>query len=163
MKWPDWLTWANTWPVLSGIPGWIALWLALNKHSREKTILQFTLRATHVEADEDELTNISMDGTAMVRALWITITNTGQKPVTIFEVKCTWSHLNKDGKTLKRDSRDWVNKKLVEGDHCFASPHIPGKPQELLAAWALDSTGKQWNVPDGLISELNASGLKPWK
>jgi hypothetical protein len=80
MKWPDWLIWENIWPVLSGIPGWIALWLALHKHSREKTILQFTLRATHVEADEDEQTNIFMDGTGMLRALWITITNTAQKP-----------------------------------------------------------------------------------
>src|SRR5215472_1283253 len=151
MHWPTWLTWANAWPVLSGIPGWIALWLALRKHSREKTILEFTVRATHVEANEDEPTNMSMDGTPMVRALWVTITNTGQKPITIFEVFCKWSGVNRDGKEYERDSRDWVNKKLGEGDHCFSSPHIYTKPKAILAAWAVDSTGKQWNVPDEVI------------
>ncbi len=112
MKWPDWLTWANTWPVLSGVPGWIALALALKKYTREKTILEFTVKATHVEAEEDEAT-MAVDGTPMVRALWITITNTGQKPVTIFEVKCKSSGLTTDSKPFERETRDWVNKKLA--------------------------------------------------
>ena len=162
MKLPEWMTWRNIWPVLSGVPGWIALGLALSKHQREKTILEFTVRATHVEADEDEPTTVCVDGTPMVRALWITVTNTGQKPVTILEVFCKWSGVTKEGEEYVRDSRDWVNKKLAEGDHCFSSPHVYAKPKAILAAWLVDSTGKQWNVPSALIDAVNASSLKAW-
>jgi hypothetical protein len=135
--------------------------LALKKYGREKTILEFTVKATHVEAEEDGAT-MAVDGIPMVRALWVTITNTGQKPITIFEVKCKWSGLTKDSKPFERESRDWVNKKLGEGDHCFGSPHLYQKPTAILAAHAVDSTGKQWDVPDELIKTLNASGFKAW-
>lgn len=161
MKWPDWITWTNVWPVLSGVPGWIALGLALKKHGREKTILEFTVRATHVEAEEDEAT-IAFDGTPMVRALWVTITNTGQKPITIFEVGCKWTGVSKTGQPFEREAKNWVNKKLAEADHCFGSPRLPQKPEAVLAAWATDSTGKRWSVPDHLITALNASGFKQW-
>ena len=163
MKWPAWLPWGNIWPVLSGVPGWIALGLALKKHRREKTILEFTVKATHVEADQDETTFISFDGTPMVRALRITITNTGQKPVTIFEAVCKWSGVTKEGKEYERESRDWVDKKLAEGDYCFSSPHIHLEPKSILAAWVVDSTGKQWNVPSELIKALDESGLRAWR
>jgi hypothetical protein len=162
MKWPDWITWGNAWPVLSGIPGWVALALALKKYRREKTILVFTVRATHVAAEEDETPQVFFDSTPTVRALGVTITNTGQKPVTILEVFCRWSAVTNEGKEYENGSSDWVNKKLAEGDHCFSWPHIHGKPKSILAAWAIDSTGKQWNVPSELIDALNASGVKAW-
>lgn len=161
MNWPEWITWAHVWPVLSGVPGWIALGLALKKHRREKTILEFTVRATHVEAEEDEA-SMAFDGNPMVRALWVTITNTGEKPLTIFDVRCRWTGITKTGQPFERETRDWVNKKLGEGDHCFGSPHLYEKPQAIVAAWATDSTGKQWNVPADLITALNASGFREW-
>jgi hypothetical protein len=161
MRWPNWLTWANSWPLISSIPGWIALYLSLTKHRREKTILEFTVKATHVECEEDEA-SVAFDGSPMVRALWVTITNTGQKPITIFEVKCKWSGVAKDRKPFERETRDWVNKKLGEADHCFGSPHLYQKPTAIVAAWAVDSTGKQWDVPDDLVRTLNASSFKEW-
>src|SRR5882724_4016419 len=146
MPTPPWLTWTNAWPIISGIPGWIALGLAVKKHRQERTILQFMLRATHVEADENEPTNIGFGSDPMVRALYVTITNTGQKPITILELRCRWSTIGKDGNEYERESRDWVNAKLGEADHCFSSPHLGSKPKAVISAWAIDSTGKHWNA-----------------
>src|ERR1039458_10501715 len=55
---PPWLT-ASA--ALSAIPAWIGLYITVRKHSGEKPILKFTLNATHVEADEDEPTRMSID------------------------------------------------------------------------------------------------------
>ena len=104
------------------------------------------LRATHVEADENEPTNIGFGSDPMVRALYVTITNTGQKPITILELRCRWSTIGKDGNEYERESRDWVNAKLGEADHCFSSPHLGSKPKAVISAWAIDSTGKHWNA-----------------
>jgi hypothetical protein len=136
--------------------------LALKKLRQEKTILEFTLAAANVEADEDETTNTYFDGTPVVRALSVTITNTGQKPVTILEVKCRWSVGSKAGEEYQKESREWVNKKLGQGDHCFAYPHLHTRPHAIISAWAIDSTGKEWLAPATLIEQLNAKGPKQW-
>ena len=79
---PPWIT-ASA--ALSSIPAWIGLYITVRKHSNEKPILKFTLHATHVEADEDEPTRISFDGMGVVPGLFVTITNVGKTPVTIFD------------------------------------------------------------------------------
>jgi len=128
----------------------------------EKTILAFTVSATNVEADEDEETSMVFDGTPFVRALSVTITNTGQQPVTILEVKCRWSLISKEEKEIQKESRAWVRQKLGQGDHCFSYPHIYTRPTVINSAWAIDSTGKRWPVPPKLIEQLNAKGPKQW-
>src|ERR1039458_3293249 len=142
---PPWLT-ASA--ALSAIPAWIGLYITVRKHSGEKPILKFTLNATHVEADEDEPTRMSIDGMGVVPGLFVTITNVGKQPVTIFQMKCKYSGITKDGKSYERESTDYgINKKLAEGDHCFASPHVTVKANRVLAARPIDSTGREGKVP----------------
>ena len=78
---PNWVTWTNFWKLLAVLPGWVAFCLTVRKAWFERTLLVFTLRATNVEADEDDQTNRFFDGTGVVRALCIDVTNNGLRPV----------------------------------------------------------------------------------
>jgi hypothetical protein len=162
MPFPTWLTWSNVWPVLSTLSGWIALGLNLWKQRREKTILEFTISATYAEADHDEIPNTSFEGTPYVHALSVSITNTGQRPITILKTKCKWLRTDKNGKENERTSEAWVNKKLGQADHCVSYPHHGSRPASIISAWAIDSTSKEWYVPAMLIDTLNAKGPKQW-
>jgi hypothetical protein len=163
VQFPEWVTWATIGAAISSIPAWIGLYISVRKHRAERSILKFTLRATNVEADEDEMTRSYFDGTPVVPALWVTVTNMGKQPLTLFEVKCKYAGVGKDGKSFERVSSDCVNKKLGEADHCFAAPHVSSKATKVISVWAVDSTGRQWKIPRRSIRNLNNSGLKGWK
>lgn len=157
---PPWLTAGAT---LSAISAWIGLYITVRKHRSERPILKFVLKATHVEADEDEPTRMFVDGMGVVPALFVTITNVGKQPVTVFQTKCKYSATTNDGTSCERESTDYVNKKLGEGDHCFASPRVAIKGSRLLSARAVDFTSRVWKVPRRLVRRLNLEGLKAWQ
>lgn len=162
MHLPAWLTWGTALPVLSGLPGWIALALAVKKMRQEKTSLEFMLGATTVVADEGDGSNMFMDGTPIIRALSVTVTNVGQRPVTILDVKCRWSFATTDDEPREAESRAWVNKKLGQGDHLFAYPKFYKRPLSVISVWAKDSTGQEWPVPTAKVDELNFNRPKQW-
>jgi hypothetical protein len=157
------LPWLTVGAALSAIPAWIGLYITVRKHRSERPILKFTLQATHVKADEDEPTRTFFNGMGVVPALYVTITNVGKQPITLFQMKCKCSATTSEGKSLEHESTDYINKRIGEGDHCFASPRVAMKSSRLLSARAVDSTGRVWKAPKRVVRRLNQGGLKAWQ
>lgn len=160
---PTWLNWPNFGKLAVLLSGWIAFILTMRKAWFERTLLVFTVQATTVEADHDEQTDIYFDGTPIIRALSISITNNGLRPITIQEVECTFAFLTKTGERHEGRGQAWVNKKLSQGDDCFGMVKLYTKPTEIVAAWAVDSTHKKWPAASAKIAELNARGPEQWR
>lgn len=159
---PDWAKWSNLGKLAAVVPGLIGLFLAVRKAWLDRSLLAFTIRATNVEADEDEPTHCFVDGVGMVPTLKIDATDNGVRPITIQRFECVFAFKNKNQEWRESKSTAWVDKKIAQGDHCFGFPKVHTAPSEIISACAIDSTGKRWPVPSSKIKELNALGPKPW-
>lgn len=158
---PDWITWSNAVKFLALVPGWIAFIVMVRKLWFERTLLKFTLRATHVQADEDEQSNCYFDGVPVVRAVQINVTNTGQQPITIQRFEGNLVVLGQDKQPHQFKSKTSVeNKKIGQGDHCFGYLKIYMPPVEIISACAIDSTGKRWAAPRKSLKSVDMHGLR---
>jgi hypothetical protein len=160
---PDWLNWTNAGKFLLLVPGWIAFALTLRKAWFERTILQFTIRATHV-SDEQPKTALGIRiASPIYLALSIGITNNGLRPITVKRVSCTYAYLSEKQEREEFTSHDWLDQKIGQGDHCTGYPKIYSKPIEIVSAALGDSSGKEWLIPQKMIKALNARGERQWE
>jgi hypothetical protein len=159
MRISAWLTWRNVWQFLALVPGWIAFVLTVRKAWFERTILEFSVEATNVETDDDYNIIGNVDGVPFTRGLKMSVTNNGQRPITIQKPHC--SYIRQGGKEVT--STVWVDKKIGQGECCVGFPELGARPPKgILSAYATDTTGKKWLVPSSRIKALNTGWPKDW-
>ena len=161
---PNWVTWSNFGKLLAVVSGGIAFFFTVRKAWFDRTLLGFTLRATNVDADRDELTNRFFDSAPVVRALQVNVTNNGLRSITVQQLECIFTFLNNEHRQQQSKSIASVDKKIGQGDHClgFLKVHT-SPPIEIVSVCAIDSTGKRWPVPFKKLKRLNALGQQQWK
>ena len=163
---PSWVTWSNFVQLLLTVPGWIALFITVRKARLERTVLEFTLQADSVEADEDdEPTHRYVDEVAVVPALRIDVTNNGSRPITTQQFECAFAFQSKGQKRGQSTSTDSAGMKIGQGDHCCGLLRVFSTTIEIVSACVVDTTGKRWSVPSKKLRRFNAQGVKQlyWK
>src|ERR1017187_8191287 len=133
--------------VSSALAAWAGLILGLRREYRERAILKFAIRATSVEAEEDEQTNILLDGTPVVPAVEIVATNKGSPPLTIQQAYCEYVCRTRDGGTTKAAGRAWFDAKIGLGEAHRIYVKINPKPIAFTRMAVMDSMGGTWNIP----------------
>ena len=118
---------------------------------------------TNTDADAGETPDFDLDGTPCVRALMVTVTNDGQRPITLRYAHCQYTAKRKGGEAKEgKASGSVVATKIGQGDHVDIFIHIGGwKSIELLQSVEVsDSADKAWKVNAEVMKKLNADG--PW-
>ena len=163
---PNWVTWSNFVNLLLIVPGWIAFLITVRKAWLERTLLEFTLQATSVEADEDdERTDRYVDDVAVVPALRIGVTNNGSRPITTLQYECVFTFQSKGQKRGQSKSTAPAGMKIGQGDHCCGLLRVFSTTIEIVSACVVDTTGKRWSVPSRKLRKFNARDVKQlyWK
>ena len=148
--------------ISSALAAWVGLILGLRREFRERTILRFSLFVTRVEADEEDQSRTFFEGTAVIDAIGITLTNMGSHPVTIKHCGCLFLARTSGGETVTRKIQKWPNAKLGLGDAETIYLKMAAKPVQFLQIVVTDSTDKTWKTPRQLVSKLHESASERW-
>lgn len=151
---------------------WFALMLSfvstvlniINALHARRTILAYSLHRGNVEVDANEENyDVEHDGLAYVRALTITVTNQGQRPVTIRKAKCLYKARRPKGETFDGTGHASNTIKIGAGEIAELDVKLSGRYtiEKLCSVEVYDSVDKRWLVGDKKIAEFNAKG--PWK
>lgn len=135
-----------------------------NTINARRIVLSYALKRCHLGVDPDrESHDTEFDGDACVRGLAVSVTNQGQRPVTIRGAKCLYNGIRPKGEPFEGSGAGSNSMKIGPGEVVEVGIKLGGKYtiERIRSIEVRDSTDKSWTVDKKTIASLNAQG--PWK
>jgi hypothetical protein len=162
MYFPRWLSWTNLGAFFTSLAAWIGLYLSVRHELSQRIILKFSLRLSAVEAGDDEIPTVTFNGSPLVEAIEVPVTNNGLRPVTIRTCRCLYSCVTRAGSTERINTEGRIDKKIGQGEACTGHAKVYSRPSEILVISVTDSTGREWRASRREIAEFCEAASARW-
>jgi hypothetical protein len=162
---PTWLSWSLVFGgIITTVVAWVSFGLTLRREIRDRPKLKFRFDPCLVEAgDDDSGTRLGPDGSSLVDAVSVAVTNLGLRVITIHHCEWAYSCVPSGGEARIIERMALMdNPKIGLGEACSTYLVMPVMPRELKFVKAVDSTGKEWGVSTKELAALQIRLVDWW-